>query len=301
MNQMIDNSQKETENKIFYRGKTDRVFKSILCKEENQRMLEWFLSLTVGRAMKIIKYLRNEQPINRVAEKSKIVDLLVELEGEMLHLELNNNLDSTKKKSIQRRNFMYVASDYVATIKRGEDYNQDHKMLAIDLSYGLGSKQPLYKYYYVQSEDNEKYIEDIGILVVNMDKVDDIWYNGTKKEKDKIKHLKMLNASKEELLELSKGDKMMEDFTEQIVALNENQQFRRIMSDEEEARMWANTEKNLARETGLREGKIEGKIEGKKAAQQDFINKLLEKGKSLSEISEMLDLPVENIQNILES
>ncbi len=280
------NNEKEIE-KIFYRGRTDRVFKSILCNEKNQRMLEWFLSLTLEKPIKIVKYLRNEQPVNTIVEKVRIVDLLVELEGEILHLELNNNLDGKRAKSIQRRNYIYVSSDYVSTVDRGEDYSKEHKMIAIDLSYGLGKSKPQKTHYYVQSAKGDKYIEDLMILVMNMDKVEEIWYNGTNEDKEKVRHLKMLNATKEELIKMSKGDEIMEEFTEQIVTLNENQHFRKLMSDEKAARMWENTERSLAREEGHEEG------------YKDFIKRMLSKGKTIEEISDLLDITISEIERMI--
>jgi len=288
------NNEKEIE-KIFYRGRTDRVFKSILCNEKNQRMLEWFLSLTLEKPIKIVKYLRNEQPVNTIVEKVRIVDLLVELEGEILHLELNNNLDGKRAKSIQRRNYIYVSSDYVSTVDRGEDYSKEHKMIAIDLSYGLGKSKPQKTHYYVQSAKGDKYIEDLMILVMNMDKVEEIWYNGTNEDKEKVRHLKMLNATKEELIKMSKGDEIMEEFTEQIVTLNENQHFRKLMSDEKAARMWENTERSLAREEGHEEGRKEGKNEERLT----IIKAMVDNGVSIENISKMINIPISTIENIL--
>jgi len=61
-----DNVIKENNKEIFYTGKIDRVFKAVLCNEENQALLEEFLSRIMKRKVKILKYLRNEQPVNTI-------------------------------------------------------------------------------------------------------------------------------------------------------------------------------------------------------------------------------------------
>lgn len=298
----------------------DRVFKSTLGKEENQELLEWFLTLTLKREMKIIKYLRNELPINTIREKTRVVDLLVEVgKNELLHIELNNNMSGEYGKTVQKRNFMYATNDYSHILERGDDYSMSCDMLSIDLSYGLGLSKQLYEYYYVENAKGDKYVEEFVILVVNMDMADWLWYNGTIEEQGKIKHLRMLNAAKKELISMSKGDIMMSKLADEIITLNENTQFRRFMSAEKEAKMWEHTERSLARKAGLAEGRKEGLKkgikegikegkkegikegikEGKNLERLNIIKTMTKNGISIEEISKMINISVIDIEDLL--
>ena len=81
----------------FYTAKIDRVFKATIANEKNKDMLEEFLSRILKKKIKIIDYLRNEHPVDTVMEKVKIVDLLVQTDEMLIHVELNNILEINLK------------------------------------------------------------------------------------------------------------------------------------------------------------------------------------------------------------
>ena len=166
----------------FYTAKIDRVFKATIANEKNKDMLEEFLSRILKKKIKIIDYLRNEHPVDTVMEKVKIVDLLVQTDEMLIHVELNNILEINLK-YIQKRNFIYVATDYVSLINRGENYNKKTPILAIDLTYGIGKNKELSTTYSYQNEWGEKYIEDLETLVINMDKAMGFWYDKDEERK----------------------------------------------------------------------------------------------------------------------
>ncbi len=293
------------DGEIFYRGKVDRVFKATLCNEENQELLEEFLGRILKRKVKIVKYLRNEQPVNTVIEKVKIVDLLVLIENMLVHVELNNITNEKNIKSIQKRNFTYVASDYVALIKRGETYNNDTKIVAIDLTYGIGENQELIRYFSYQDKTGEKYTDDLETLVINMDKAMKFWYDKNIKEIENNKHLIMLDMDKQGLKRLAKGDELVMKFAEKITDLNENQQFRQLMSTEEDSKKLEKTFIENARkdgeEIGIMKGRKEGRISGIKEEQTKILNNMLKNGFSIIEMSKITNLTPEEINKVLAS
>ena len=65
-------------NQKFYTAKVDRAFKATLGHEEHKSMLEGFLGRILKKKLKIVKYLRNEQPVRDMKDKIRIVDLLVQ-------------------------------------------------------------------------------------------------------------------------------------------------------------------------------------------------------------------------------
>ena len=270
----------------FYTAKIDRVFKATIANEKNKDMLEEFLSRILKKKIKIIDYLRNEHPVDTVMEKVKIVDLLVQTDEMLIHVELNNILEINLK-YIQKRNFIYVATDYVSLINRGENYNKKTPILAIDLTYGIGKNKELSTTYSYQNEWGEKYIEDLETLVINMDKAMGFWYDKDEERIDENRHLIMLDCEENELKVLSRGDELVEKFKEEVTTLNNNKKFRKAMSAEKEYKMWYNTEINIAKEEGLKEG------------QTKIIKSLIESGMSIEKISEITNIEKEFIENLL--
>lgn len=49
--------------KKFYTAKYDRVFKAVLCDEDNKELFQEFLSRLLKKKVEIIEFLRNELPV----------------------------------------------------------------------------------------------------------------------------------------------------------------------------------------------------------------------------------------------
>ena len=63
--------------KKFYTAKYDRVFKTVLCDEDNPHLLQEFLSRILKKKVEIVEFLKNELPVRNVSERVKTVDVLV--------------------------------------------------------------------------------------------------------------------------------------------------------------------------------------------------------------------------------
>lgn len=279
----------------FYTAKIDRVFKSTIGHEDNQKLLEEFLSRILKEKVSIVKYLRNEQPVDNVMEKIKIVDLLVQLETKIVHIELNN-ISEYILEDIQKRNFIYVASDYVDIVQRGDNYSIKTPVQAIDLTYGLGLNSDLYTPYSYQNNKGEKYVDDLETLVVNMDKAMQFWYDKDIEMVQENKHLIMLACEPEDLKSLSEGDELVKEFTDKITTLNNNKKFRQLMTAEEDSAKLERTRNKRAEEKGMEQGLEQGQVKERK----NIIDKMVYKGKTIEEISDMLDIPVDEINKLLE-
>ena len=97
-----------TKEKKFYTAKYDRVFKTILCNEDNKELFQEFLSRLLKKKVKVIEFLRNELPVNTTEEKVKTVDVLVKVDNDYIHIELNTNYN----KYLHIRNYIYFSTLY---------------------------------------------------------------------------------------------------------------------------------------------------------------------------------------------
>ena len=143
-----------------------------------------------------------------------------------------------------------------------------------------------------------------------MDKIMHEWYNGDKKKALKYKYYLMLDLKKEELKEVSKGDKMMEMYRENVERLNSDPEFIEVVSPEKDAEMVYNTLREEAMEEGLKEGIKEGLEKGieqgiKQGIEQgieqgklETAKKLLENDVELSIISASTGIPIEKLTKL---
>jgi len=285
----------ETQQKVFFTAKNDKVFKTILGNEDNKELLKKFLERILNKEIADITYLKNELTINYPEEKRKTVDLLVKTKNEYIHIELNNGYNNY----LHMRNFCYLANLYSKKTKVGKEYNIEEKFIQINFTYKNmiknEDKKELRKYY-VMDEDRIKFIDNFEIWEYNMDRIMQIWYDKDELEIEKYKHLIMLDSNSIELEKLSKGDELVGEFKKEIEELNENETYTSWLTPEEDAEFILNTEKSISFKEGIIEGKKEGIAEGEKNKQIEIAKALLIKNNmTIEEISEITKLSVEEI------
>lgn len=221
--------------------------------------LKEFLSRVLNKKIVSIEYLRNELDINYPEERKKVVDFVALIDGEYIHIELDTCNSSYRKV----RNFIYFASLFVKKTTKGTHYDVKSKFIHIDFTFGMPKNYPVERNFMLRADDDYKeknYIDNIKIITFNLDKIKKFFYNKDEKQIQKFKHLIMLDCNKEELEELgklTKGDGLVEEYTNKVNKLNENETFRSFMTKEEDDKFILNTEKKLAFEEGAQEEKIE--------------------------------------------
>ena len=92
----------------FYTARTDRVFKTIMCDENDKEFFIEFLERIINKKIYSLEFLNNELPISTVVERNKTVDCLVKTEDRYIHIELN----SKNPRYLHNRNFAFFTSLY---------------------------------------------------------------------------------------------------------------------------------------------------------------------------------------------
>ena len=82
----------------------------------------------------------------------------------------------------------------------------------------------------INIESGKRFIDNLEIYEFNIDKIFSACYSGD----EKYKFIALLDANREELDKLCKGDKLMFKFKEEIVDLNWESQFSKYMTAEED-------------------------------------------------------------------
>ena len=96
-----------------------------------------------------ITYLQTELKTGNLVEKAKTVDLLVETDKKLFHIEMN----TSNPKYLHFRNTCYFFKQISSLTKVGEDYDVDYEFLHISFTYGSDDNKKLLEKYRIRNED----------------------------------------------------------------------------------------------------------------------------------------------------
>ena len=188
-----------------------------------------------------------------------------------LNLWYNNNKKEIEKEyllimlGLEKEELAKLAKNNGMVLKYMEDLNKVNE-------------EPEFREYMSYEEDQRKILNTERELAI-------------KETEDKIISRMLDNGMSK--VEISKIIGMPED------KLNENPEYREYMSYEEDQKKILNTERELARKEGIEQGIEQGKKEGLINGQSSIINKLLDSGITIEKISEITDLSIDEIKEIL--
>ncbi len=197
---------------------------------------------------------------------------------------INVEINTYVSNSLRRRNAGYIFKKYSELTRMGDSYNSMPMVIQINLS-DLNNKEICYKYSLYDKTNNKTYIDNLEIYEYNITKIKEMCYN----KPSRYKLLSLLDCDLEELNAL-KGDDKVERIKEEIKYLNEDPEFVRYMSDEDEARLLKNTLKTDAYEDGLQKG-IE---QQKELNEQELKQQKISTAKSLKENNVSIDIIIKS-------
>ena len=270
--------------KKFYKLKTDAVFKAIFCKEENKDILERLIEEAIDKKVEIIKLEVPELIKKNIYVRGKTLDVLVKSDNKLINIEVNSETNS----SLKRRNAAFIFAKYSEITKVGESYSEMPDVIQINLT--TDEYLPMVSKYTVFDIENKKnYIDNLSIYEFNILKIKEICYN----KSDKYCLMSLLDCNLKDLNKI-KGAKFMDNELKDMVSrvvdetkyLNEDTEFVKFMSDEDEDRLYINTMK------------AEGKKEGEKEEKILITKSMLDKNYDMKEISEITGLSIEEIENL---
>ena len=290
------------EEKKFYTCKYDRPFKEIFLNEKNKHLLKGLLETILKVKINKIEIKPNERNSKNLEIKRKHLDALIYTEDKKIGIELNSN---AKETYVRPRNASYIFDVYSSHTLIGEIYNEEIKIIQINLSYNLKDKEKV-RVYKLRDKEGKEYIENLYIYEINMDYYKEIWYTKNEKEKQANKYLVMLDLGLKELKEFAKKEKVVYEYMEKLESLNESPEFHQYMSHEEDerkiynTRMYEATKKGL--ESGLKQGLEKGLKQGLEQGLEQGIEKtakrMLEMNMVVEDIMKVTDLTKEQIKNL---
>lgn len=247
--------------KKFYTCKYDRAFKEIMLKKDNIELLKYYLEYILNVEIKQIK-INNVELINgNLNTRGKRLDLYLETNAGKINVEMN----AENKNYVHPRNLAYICNIYQNHTLIGKEYDQNTKIIQINFSYGLNKKKAIYKYE-IKNEEDERFVYNFEIYEINMEYFMKTWYNKNQEQIEKYKYFIMLNLEHDELKELSKKDKVVERYMEDLNVINSDPVFIQHMTDEDDRegiyKALLAEEKEKAILEGIEEGKKTGLEQG---------------------------------------
>ncbi len=267
---------------IFIPLYVDFMFTEIFNNYQNIGILENFLECYFDLPRNTLKdkidIKHRNLSLNHKSEYKKQVDLLVEVDGRSINIELNN----TFNKSLLNRNISYVSSVAASKLKSGErDYLSIGETIQINLNTNYKNKKKVIEKYFLTNEDTLEKIDNIEVDLVDLQKGK--FYN--KSRFDKWCGLILANT-KEEFIKYLEGIDMKESMKEKL-----KREFEELNADEECIALYSDyTQAELEYNTGIGEAKLDEK--------NNIAKTMLKKGYSLKEINDITKLPIAELEKL---
>ena len=229
--------------------------------------------------------------------RGKRLDLYLETNAGKINVEMN----AENKNYVHPRNLAYICNISQNHTLIGKEYDQNTKIIQINFSYGLNKKKAIYKYE-IKNEEDERFVYNFEIYEINMEYFMKTWYNKNQEQIEKYKYFIMLNLEHDELKELSKKDKVVERYMEDLNVINSDPVFIQHMTDEHDRegiyKALLAEEKEKAILEGIEEGKKVGLEQGISQGIQKVAKTMIENNFQIEDIIKITGLTKDEILNL---
>ena len=216
-----------------------------------------------------------------INEKKRTSDLIIELEDSVINLEMNNHY----YKKLNKRNDIYLF----------KIVSLSDKSVTIQININnFRSKDGQVIKRYTLKDDEGKEEDEIGLIKydIYLENIKEKYYNNDKLTKLE-KYMLMLKLRKrEELLEVSKGDKSMSEVYKKLDDLSKDKYYA-LLYDEEEKKAYEN---KCILEDAIEDSYSSGLNHGVSNEKINITKNMLKKNMSIEDISDVTGLTIEEIK-----
>ena len=287
---MLDEKEK------FYTCRSDRAFKEVFLKPNNSDLLKALLEFILKIKIDKLEIKKKELLSGNVNIKDKRVDAIVHTGNKKIEIEIN----SQNKDYLHTRSTAYICNIYQSNANVGDTYNEDTDIIQVNLTWGLGRNNDEVKIFKIMNEKGELYVKNFIIYEINMDYYDKIWYSKNEEEIKKNQYMIMLDLDKKELKSMPK-DKIVDKYITNVTIVNDDPEFQKYMSEEEDKKKIQNSLLSEAKESGYISGISDGISEGENKKSIEIAKNLLSMNMPLEDISKATGLSIEEINKINEN
>ena len=273
----------------FYTCRNDRAFKEVFLNPNNSDLLKALLEFILKIKIDKLEIKKTELLSGNVNVKDKRVDAIVHTGNKKIEIEINSQYE----KYLNPRNMAYICNTYQSHTLVGKEYNQQTDIVQVNLTWGLGAEEDVMIKYMIMSENGKLFVKNFIIYEINMDYYNKLWYSKNEDEIKKNLYMIMLDLDKKELENMPKDD-IVDKYITNVTIVNDNPEFQKYMSEEEDKKKIQNSLLSEARENGINDGISKGASQEKVNIAKNMLNKSI----SIEDISDITGLSVEEIENI---
>ncbi len=277
----------------FYTCRNDRAFKEVFLNPDNSDLLKALLEFILKIKIDKLEIKKTELLSGNVNIKDKRVDAIVHTGNKKIEIEIN----SQNKDYLHTRSTAYICNIYQSNASVGDTYNEDTDIIQVNLTWGLGRNNDEMKIYKIMNERGELYVKNFIIYEINMDYYDKIWYSKNEEEIKKNQYMIMLDLDKKELKNMPK-DKIVDKYITNVTIVNDDPEFQKYMSEEEDKRKIQNSLLSEAKENGYTSGINDGIFKGENKKSIEIAKNMLKKNMSIEDISDITGLSIEEINKL---
>ena len=277
----------------FYTCRNDRAFKEVFLKPDNSDLLKALLEFILKIKIDKLEIKKTELLSGNVNIKDKRVDAIVHTGNKKIEIEIN----SQNKDYLHTRSTAYICNIYQSNASVGDTYNEDTDIIQVNLTWGLGRNNDEMKIYKIMNEKGELYVKNFIIYEINMDYYDKIWYSKNEDEIKKNQYMIMLDLDKKELKSMPK-DKIVDKYITNVTIVNDDPEFQKYMSEEEDKKKIQNSLLSEAKEEGISQGISQGYTSGINDGIKQTAKNLLLMNMPIEDISKATGLSIEEINKL---
>ena len=275
--------------KEFYTCKNDRAFKEVFLNPNNSDLLKALLEFILKIKIDKLEIKKTELLSGNVNIKDKRVDALVYTGNKKIDIEINSQYE----KYLNPRNTAYICNTYQSHTLAHKEYNQQTDIVQVNLTWGLGAEEDIMTKYMIMSKNGKLFVKNFIIYEINIDYYNKLWYSKNEDEIKKNLYMIMLDLDKKELENMPKDD-IVDKYITNVTIVNDNPEFQKYMSEEEDKKKIQNSLLSEAKETGYTSGINDGISKEKVSIAKNMLNKNI----SIEDISDITGLSIEEIENI---
>ena len=284
----------------------DPIFTGIFNDEKNIDIVENFLSLYLKvpieklRGKVIIKSRKLKSSARK--ERRKEIDLLVDIDGKKINIELNNNY----YEGIRERNIVYICKVHGGQLKTSDNsYKNINNSVQINLNRNKCNEKKLIDSYYIMNENGKKLSEKLRIDLVDIAKAEEKEYNES--DERLAKFLRALTSLSIEEIEKELGEDVMEKeskekLLDEVEKYNEDEEIVELYSNYSKTELEINTfiEEIKEAKEELKQAKeeVEQAKEEAKLIKENIVKKMLEDNLDNETISKYTGLTIEKIEEL---
>ena len=277
----------------FYTCRNDRAFKEVFLNPDNSDLLKALLEFILKIKIDKLEIKKTELLSGSVNIKDKRVDAIVHTGNKKIEIEIN----SQNKDYLHTRSTAYICNIYQSNASVVDTYNEDTDIIQVNLTWGLGRNNDEMKIYKIMNEKGELYVKNFIIYEINMDYYDKIWYSKNEEEIKKNQYMIMLDLDKKELENMPK-DKIVDKYITNVTIVNDDPEFQKYMSEEEDKKKIQNSLLSEAKEEGISQGISQGYTSGINDGIKQTAKNLLSMNVTLEDISKATGLSIEEINKL---